>query len=78
MITVRFHRTTATYSVQNGLLENFSTEHDGTETLQIAKEHESSGDVGFIGNGYTKQDIYAHEVLIFGIHLFTHLPGTFP
>lgn len=58
MITVTFHRTTATYSAQDGLLVRFSTQRDTTETIQIAKDHESPDDVGFIGKGYTKRGIY--------------------
>ena len=58
MVTLNFCRTSATYSPQDGLLVRFSNQRDKTETIEIAKDHESSDDAGFIGKGYTKRGVY--------------------
>jgi len=69
MITVKFTCTTATYQAKDGLLVRFSIQKDVIETIQIAKEHESGDDVGFIGKGYTKRGIY--------VRTFTSVPSCY-
>lgn len=59
MVTASFLRTTATYSVSDGLFVHFKTERDFSETILVAKEHDlATRDEGYINHGYTKLGIY--------------------
>lgn len=57
MVTTSFFRTTASYSLKNGLKVDFEM-MEALEEIQIAAKWEKKDDSGYLGEGFTKRGIY--------------------